>query len=718
MNRKKSLIILVLIGLLSSFILSFNRIKVESNNKKVDFVLDLEQMEKLSEQSNKDLKWWLKKFKGLGVSSVALTEESFNSIIEDEKPLKVELVDELKRDIRWKEEHSLDLVEYLEQDDIDKYDLVAMTNSKEIFDFIKKGLEARYSSRKYKAIEAEGEYSFVLDGSIKEALYTQKNVLIDNENKVYSLEKPLSGSTLMKLGLGFDEEKIDIIKSSGLEPVLRPLNYVEDWSNKKYVETTLEQYKKFDVDPKYMIFSGMEILGYPDNVDLVEDFIRENEIKVSLIESQVQRGHIEQEGIDDLVKDLDYNAVRLFSIPEFIQERYKYNNYEGAEEIENTMYRAVTERNIRVIYFNPFKLDKERYVTDFDEYEKTFNSLESRIAQHNMTLGEASVMKPNQLNIILKMLLGVGILGGVMLLLEELFRVKKKFANVLIVLGLLAIISTAIIIPNLSNTIFAMASAIIFPSLSMIYFCKKLKEYYNNKNDNGIKETVLLGIKQLLIMVLISSIGAIFVASGLSDIEYLLEMNIFRGVKLVQLLPILIYIVAFIGYFGFKNEKNVTDNKINTLEIKGIFNDKIKIGHAIIAGAVLYIGYIYLARTGHETNVQPSDFEIMIRNFLELKLIARPRIKEFLLAFPAIIVAIDFALNRQRVGIFITGLLIALGQTSVVNTFSHLRTPMYLSATRLLYGVIAGIVVGIIYLVVMKSGIKFARFLRGEIFNE
>lgn len=718
MNRKKSLVILVLIGLLSSFILSLNRIKVESNNKKVDFVLDLEQMEKLSEQSNKDLKWWLKKFKDLGASSVALTEESFNSIIEDEKPLKVELVDELKRDIRWKEEHSLELVEYLEQDDIDKYDLVAMTNSKEIFDFIKKGLEDRYSSRKYKVIESEGEYSFVLDGTIKEALYTQKNVLIDNENKVYSLEKPLSGSTLMKLGLGFDEEKIDIIKDSGLEPVLRPLNYVEDWSNKKYVETTLEQYKRFDIEPKYMIFSGMEVLGYPDNVDLVEEFIRENEMKVSLIESQVQRGHIEQEGIDDLVKDLDYNAIRLFSIPEFIQERYKYNNYEGAEEIENTMYRAVTERNIRIIYFNPFKLDKERYVTDFNEYEKTFKSLESRIAEHNMTLGEASVMKPNQLNILLKMLLGVGILGGVMLLLEELFRIKKKFANVLIALGLLAIILTSIVIPNLSNTIFAMASAIIFPSLSMIYFCKKLREYYNNKSNNGIKSTILLGVKQLLIMVLISTIGALFVASGLSDIEYLLEMNIFRGVKLVQLLPILIYIIAFIGYFGFKNEKNVTDNKINTLEIKGIFNDKIKIGHAIIAGVVLYIGYIYLARTGHETNVQPSDFEIMIRNFLELKLIARPRIKEFLLAFPAIIVAIDFALNRQRFGIFIAGLLIALGQTSVVNTFSHLRTPMYLSATRLLYGVIAGIVVGIIYLVIMKSGIKLAKFLRGEIFNE
>ena len=99
MKRKKALVILVLIGLLSSLILSFNRIKVESNNKKIDLILDLEEMEKLSEQSNKDFKWWLEKFKGLGASSVGISEESFDSLIKNEKPLKVELVDEIKRDI-------------------------------------------------------------------------------------------------------------------------------------------------------------------------------------------------------------------------------------------------------------------------------------------------------------------------------------------------------------------------------------------------------------------------------------------------------------------------------------------------------------------------------------------------------------------------------------------------------------------------------------------
>ncbi len=718
MDRRKGLVILVLIGLLSSFILSFNRVNVESANKNIDFVLSFEQIEELSEQSSEDLEYWLKGFKGLGVSSAALIEESFESMVKEEKPLKAEIVEVLKQDIRWKEKHSKELVEYLEQDKIDKHDLVVVTTSKELYQFIKKGLDERYSSKKYVSRESEDEYSFVLDGTIKEALYTQNNILVDNEDKVYSREKNLAGSTIMKLGIGYDQEKIDLIKESGLDVVLRPLNYVTSWTGKKYVETSLNQYEELGLNPKYMIFTGKQILGYPKNVNLVKDFINKNDMKVALIESPVQRQHIEQKGIDKLTKNLDYKAIRLFSIPEYVQERYKFNNYEGAEEIENTLYRAVTERNIRVIYFNPFRLDKERYLTDFSEYEKTFKSFEERIAKHNMTIGQAEAMKPNHINIVLKMLLGFGILGGAMILLEELFKLNKRFKSLIMIMGALGIIGTSIAIPNLSNAIFAMGAAVVFPSLSMVYFCKKLKEYYNNKNDKSIKNTILVGIKQLVIMTLISGIGSIFVASILSDIEFLLEMQIFRGVKLVQLLPIVVYLIAFIGYFGYKKQKSSVDNKINKLEIQEMFLDNIKILYAIIAGVILYVGYIYLARTGHETDVQPSDLEIMFRNFLELKLIARPRIKEFLLAFPAVILAVDFVFNKQKLGIFIAGLVIALGQTSVVNTFSHLRTPMYVSSLRLIYGLIAGIVIGVVYLLLMKLAIKIIKFLRGEIFNE
>jgi hypothetical protein len=128
----------------------------------------------------------------------------------------------------------------------------------------------------------------------------------------------------------------------------------------------------------------------------------------------------------------------------------------------------------------------------------------------------------------------------------------------------------------------------------------------------------------------------------------------------------------------------------------------------------LAAGYIYIARTGHETNIQPSTFEMITRNLLEVKLLARPRTKEFLIAFPAIIVAVYAARNRYKTILFLAGLAVIIGQTSIVNTFSHLRTPMYLSLIRTVYALGFGIVLGIGYVVVLEIGMRLIRLVRGE----
>ena len=75
----------------------------------------------------------------------------------------------------------------------------------------------------------------------------------------------------------------------------------------------------------------------------------------------------------------DYNVVRVFSVWDYIQYRYAYYGYEGAEEIENTLYRAIVERNIRIIYFKPIKQNDNSYayITDMDVYRDMFESLDT-----------------------------------------------------------------------------------------------------------------------------------------------------------------------------------------------------------------------------------------------------------------------------------------------------------------------------------------------------
>jgi hypothetical protein len=95
------------------------------------------------------------------------------------------------------------------------------------------------------------------------------------------------------------------------------------------------------------------------------------------------------------------------------------------------------------------------------------------------------------------------------------------------------------------------------------------------------------------------------------------------------------------------------------------------------------------------------EIEMVIRNILEEKLLVRPRTKEFTVAFPALVLVAYLASLRFKSLIFISGLAAVIGQTSIVNTFSHLRTPFVVSIIRTLYSLAAGIGFAMVYLLLL-----------------
>ncbi|TCO73147.1 DUF5693 family protein [Marinisporobacter balticus] len=715
MKKNYILLLIVAFAVLISSMVAYKRMTVESNNKTVDVVLDYNEFEKMAKQSEHDLGWWFHKLKGQGVRAVALNEENFESMMDENKPLKVEMIGNIIKDMEWEKKYPKPLVDYLNTNEIDAYDLLATTNSKELYNFIKEGLESRYDENKFKIINSKDKYMFLLDGTVEDGLYTQMEKIFDAKEKGFKEVSSLYSSKLIRVGLGLDQKKVNLIKNSGLNVVPRPNNY-KRFSGNKLVKATIDDYKKFNIKPAYFIFGGSEVLGYPDGLNILEDYMKKNDIKVGMIESGVQREHIEQDGLYELTRNLGYNAVRVFSMADYIQKRFQYYNYKGAEEIENTLFRAVTERNIRVIYFKPFKYEENIYVTDRSEYVKMFDGFKTRIREHEMTLGQASVMESNKVRNRYKILIGWGIVAAGILLLNAMLQLKEKYKHILLGLGLLGVTGIVVVKPSLATMLLALSAAIIFPSLSMAYFCKRCRDYYNQQiKKEHIFKIIGLGIKDLIICSGISAIGALMVGTILSDIEYLLEMSIFRGVKFSQLVPISIFMILYLGYFGYKNHKAPGESTaIKWEDIKGILFDNVKIVYVIVGVVLGVIGYIYMARTGHETNITPSDLEMIFRNTLEEKLFARPRNKEFLFAFPALIMGVAVAKYGYKHLVFIFGLATVIGQTSIVNTFCHLRTPMVLSLLRTGYSLIFGILLGIIYVLVIYGIMKMFRRLRGE----
>lgn len=716
--KKKPLLIgIILISMITMLFTAYERMEVESKNKGVEIILDYKEIESLAKQSDEDLEWWFEEFKKLGVSSVAIEEETLYSLVHEEKELQINIIGNIVKDTEWEKNYSQKVIDYIKSSNVDKYDLMVTSKSKEIADFVSKGISKRYSANLFHEIIEDDNYTIIIDGKEDEALYIETGQVKDAFGKVIRQKKELFSSEIDSIGIGFDKRKIDIIKSSGLKVTPRPINY-EEYSE-KLVEAYIDEIEELDIKPNVLIFIGKETLGYGSSQEQLLKYLKENDIKIGLIETGVQREHIEQEGIDELTEKSNYNSVRVFSVWNWIQERYKYYNYEGAEEIENTIYRAITERNIRAVYFRPFKENSYEYVTDYEEYEKTFDSLKDRLERHNIILGNATIMDTYRVSPLRMALIGIGLVGFGIILLGLLIHMNRKIENGLTILGIVGVFGAVYFAPSLADKLLSFSASIILPSTSIAYLVKKSRKILFFQNKKDIKSIIIDSIVTLMISVIISLIGGLYVGSILSNITYLLEMEIFRGVKISQLAPIAVFVIFYFSEFGYKrNGKSILEVGIKKDEIKSFLDTGIKIKYFVLSGIVLVIGYIYIARTGHETSVQPSDFEMIVRNFLENVLLARPRTKEFLLAFPALMICIYMAYNKHYALIFPFALVSVIGLTSVANTFSHLRTPLYLSIVRTIYSVGFGMIIGIIGTVCLEIIRRIISPLKGEKLDE
>ena len=106
-------------------------------------------------------------------------------------------------------------------------------------------------------------------------------------------------------------------------------------------------------------------------------------------------------------------------------------------------------------------------------------------------------------------------------------------------------------------------------------------------------------------------------------------------------------------------------------------------------------------------NVQGiSGLETALRDNLERLLIARPRTKEVFVGYPALMIALWLTkrnlLPRYRE---LFRLASAVGFSSVVNSFCHFHTPLWLILLREFNGLWTGLLVGAVLLLAVKAAV-------------
>lgn len=214
----------------------------------------------------------------------------------------------------------------------------------------------------------------------------------------------------------------------------------------------------------------------------------------------------------------------------------------------------------------------------------------------------------------------------------------------------------------------------------------------------------------LLTLVIMCLAGGLFAAAPLSDSAYMLEMQLYRGVKVMQLVP-----MAGFALYLLKNLLERCFGRVHHLaksirreQYQQVLEAPIKVKYLVFAalGAIVLciisgIGGYYIARTGHTSDVSVADLELELRNWMEYYWAARPRTKEFLVGYPCVMLYVWACRKHTKVTTVLSwvfGLGAVIGATSIVNTFLHIRTAYLLGLVRVLIGLGLGLVIGLVLL--------------------
>jgi len=228
-----------------------------------------------------------------------------------------------------------------------------------------------------------------------------------------------------------------------------------------------------------------------------------------------------------------------------------------------------------------------------------------------------------------------------------------------------------------AQKLFALLAAITFPSLAVI----------SNLSRKPLPRFSLWDPILIILNILGETTIGIFLLLGLlADYRYMLGVEVFAGVKIALLAPL----VIILFYFILQQGEGTLGNRLRTFL-------EIKVNLALVMGTIFLLAAlgILVARSGNFVLPVPG-FEKNFRNFLETVMFIRPRTKEFLIGYPALFVAAILALRQQRTWLWLWAAIGAIAPISVFNSFTHVHTPIMVSIARTMNGLTLGIIVGLL----------------------
>ena len=515
--------------------------------------------------------------------------------------------------------------------------------------------------------------------------------IIEKDN--YDTKQPL-----MQAPLGLSTEEMQTVAKAGFNVIVRPQNYLP--VTEAQIDSVFDRIGKSGANVVSYIGCGKEVVGFPDKLDYMAEKLLERDMVFGMVEHYTQLQFAPMEGLIPLAEKMDYQVARSYIIGQDEQRKLKM------PEALRRWALTDEERNIRINYIKPFMLPQNGQ--DILELNLDYvSSIASDVQARGFKLGTSDVFaNPDGSNTgyfpdkKLLILPALAVVAACLMYISLTFGfLPFKWQNIIMASSGLCVACLLLKAQSpLLRQALAFASACVFPVLSMIVIvewwdsvkvrCKCLVQFI-------MRTTVQLGLA-----VLMSLCGAAMISALLGDVRFFLEIDIYRGVKLTFIMPVLLMLLWYVkrfNVFGGKTGGGIID------DIRYLLSTHIRLEHLFILGVLAFVAYIFVGRSGHTSGVPVLGIELKMRAMLEQLMYARPRTKEFMIGHPAFFVAAYAAYYKApRLWQMILVAGAVIGQGSLVQTFAHMRTPVIMSYIRALDGYWLGALIGICAVIVLN----------------
>jgi len=648
--------IVLLVALLASLAVAAFRWRTESHANRVEIAMDYQDFDTLARAYNYNPAAFLIALRRAGLTSLALTEELGQAVGNDGKT-------------------------YVTTG-------AALLNQARIAPIGDPLLAKLVAAKK---IDADAVYLMISDPSEYHRYRLQlglhfmpKSVIVLRATHPWLIEVRTQIDYFNNTALGIPTDQILLARRLGLLVIPRIQND-EKWDAPQ-INAAFNDVLRYDPKVSTIVFFGLrnQVLGFPDHLEDTADAFRQHVFNFGAIETyddtQIQKGN------ETLARLIPGRTVRVQAIAKTELDKLKL------DEVVGRYVLGARERNVRVVYLRPWDHQDGKLSIEATNVEMV-KQIATELKAGGLRLGRATPIPLYRGNN--RVLVGIAALAvpSIFVLLLGAFgwyRVSLAIAEYALTI---AVYGAGVLSHHdaFARSIIALAGALLFAAAAFMV----LIPAFNETPSPRFGEQFLRSLGWTLAGTGVALVGALVVVGIMSFPLAMEEIERLRGIRLILALPPLIALALYLFDrrfgSGVERSRDVLLSPVQTYQLLA--------GIVIVAAGVLLI-----MRSGNESDISPSQTELTLRHFLTHVMSVRPRFKEFLVGVPCLmLVPAMLAAHRRAIG-WVLALGTGVGIGDVIDTFSHLHTPLTISMLRIFNDLLVGVAIGVLAIWLYRWG--------------